>query len=718
MMIPPLSCSTTSSSYDNSGAEIDFEDEFEYRFNILETELRCLYQNAPFGLHTLDSEGRFLSINDKELSWLGYAEDEVLGKIKFVDLLTDESEKRYIQHLAETESSGVDKDVELELISKNNSIVSFVLYSKAHLNSHGTLNQQRSVLFNNDLQKSIEARLNVAEIVFDIHDCIIITDADCNVLRVNKAFNKVTGYSAKEAIGKTPQFLSIDQLDPRFYKNMWSCIDEHALWEGEIWDKRKNGEVFPAQLKITAVKDKRNVVVNYVASLVDISESKAKAKEIEYLAFYDPLTELPNRRFLIERLKNVIASSSANDKNYAVMFLDLDHFKTLNDSFGHNIGDLLLKGVASNIKKILHDTDTFARIGGDEFIIILESLSGNKAAALVEVNAIAEKVLASLARGYVLDSYNYVCTGSLGVTFFSGSETNEEELLKQADLAMYQAKSYGRNSLCFFDPKMQENISNRALIEHDLRIAIQQNEFQLYYQTQVNNSGKPVGAEALIRWIKPNGEVVSPVIFIPIAEDTGLILAIGKWVINEACAQLSKWSQREATRHLPISINVSALEFKQAGFAEHVKSAIAHYHINPSRLSLELTESTLLENVDNIIAKINELTNQGIKFELDDFGTGYSSLQYLKKLPVSRLKIDQTFVRDINTDESDVKLVHAIINLAHGFDMKVIAEGVETQSQLKFLQNSGCDYYQGYYFGKPMPIDDFELALDSAIAPK
>lgn len=690
---------------------------FEHRFNFLESELGRLYQHAPFGLHTLDAEGKFVAINDKELEWLGYSEDELLGKMKFVDLLTDDSEKKYLNHLAETKRTGVDKDIELALISKNNAIVNFVLYSNAVLKQNDADYHYRSVLFNIDLRKSMEARLNIAEIVFEIHDCMMITDVNCVIVRVNKAFNKVTGYSAKEAVGKTPKFLSSGRYDRQFYDAMWASINNNGVWHGEIWDKRKNGEIFPAQLTITAVKDKRNVITNYVASLIDISESKAATEEIKNLAFYDSLTQLPNRRYLIEQLRQAISTAQYKHKNGAVMFLDLDHFKRLNDTFGHNIGDLLLKEVAGNIKKSLRDTDTVARIGGDEFVIVLQNLSDNKINALAEVTAIGKKILKSFRNGYELDGNKHSCTGSIGVTFFSKYDVNEDELLKQADIAMYEAKKSGRNNIRFFDPEMQKNISDSVRLDHDLRLAIEQEDFALYYQMQVNNVGKPIGAEALIRWISANDEVISPLSFIPLAENTGLIFPLGEWVIDEACAQLQKWQRREETSALTISINVSALEFKQPGFIEQVRSAVSRYDISPSSLSIELTESTLLDDFDSIISKMTELTKFGIKFELDDFGTGYSSLQYLKKLPVTHLKIDQSFVHDIDTDDSDKKLVHAIINMARSLDIRVIAEGVETQNQLEFLQNSGCDIYQGYFFGKPLPIADFESALKSGHFP-
>lgn len=685
---------------------------FEDRFSILENALGHLYRQAPFGLHTLGIDGNFLSINDQELTWLGYSEQELIGKVKFVDLLTDDSEQKYLKHLADTMSTGVNKDIELALISKNNAIINFVLYTNAMLNKHGVLDKYRSVLFNIDARKSMEARLNIAETVFETHDGMMITDANCIVLRVNKAFNKITGYSAKEVTGKTPKFLSSGQYDQHFYASIWNTINENSVWEGEIWDTRKNGETFPARLTIKVVKDCNQVITNYVASLIDISESKAATDEIKNLAFYDPLTLLPNRRLLVERLKQAVTASRISHKIGAVMFLDLDHFKTLNDTFGHNIGDLLLKEVAKHIKRSLREADTVARIGGDEFVIVLESLGDKKLDALAEVGIIGEKILSNLCQGYEFDSYHHMCTASIGATLFGEHQLNVEELLKQADIAMYEAKDSGRNSLCFFDPEMQKTISHRAHLDHDLRFALKEEQFALYYQVQVNNIGNPLGAEALIRWFNSNNEEISPLSFIPLAEHTGLIIPIGQWVLNTACAQLSKWQHNKKTRKLTLSINVSAVEFKQANFVDQVKFALARYNINPAYLSLELTESLLLQDVESMIAKMIELRKIGVKFELDDFGTGYSSLQYLKKLPINRLKIDKSFVRELSTNKSDKKLVHAIINMAHSLDMKVIAEGVETQNQLQFLQNSGCDYYQGYFFGKPTPIGEFEAALD------
>ncbi len=698
--------------FENKHYAAEDYDDLENRFTALENSLANIYQQASFGLHTLSANGTFLSINDKELDWLGYSEQELIGKVKFVDLLTEDSEQKYLKHLADTASSGVDKDIELSFISKNSSVINFVLYTNAILNSYGILDRYRSVLFNIDARKSMEASLNVAETVFETQDGMMITDADCNIIRVNKAFHKITGYSAKECIGKTPSFLSSGQYDPSFYTSMWNAIHERNVWEGEIWDKRKNGEIFPARLTIKAVKDCKHIVTNYVASLIDISESKAATDEIKNLAFYDSLTLLPNRRLLIERLKQALALSRNSHKVGAVLFLDLDHFKTLNDTFGHNIGDLLLKEAAKHIKQSLRETDTVARIGGDEFVILLENLADNKLEALAEVGIIGEKILSNLCQGYEFDSYHHMCTASIGATLFGEHQMNVEELLKQADIAMYEAKDSGRNSLRFFDPEMEKSISHRAHLDHDLRFALKEGQFSLYYQVQVNNIGNPLGAEALIRWNNSNNEEISPLSFIPLAEHTGLIIPIGQWVLDTACAQISKWQRNKKTRKLTLSINVSAIEFKQANFVEQVKSALARHDINPAYLTLELTESMLLQDVESMISKMIELRKFGVRFELDDFGTGYSSLQYLKKLPINRLKIDKSFVRELSTNKSDKKLVHAIINMAHSLDMKVIAEGVETQNQLQFLQNSGCDYYQGYFFGKPIPVCEFEAALE------
>jgi diguanylate cyclase (GGDEF)-like protein len=394
------------------------------------------------------------------------------------------------------------------------------------------------------------------------------------------------------------------------------------------------------------------------------------------------------------------------------MFIDLDYFKTINDTLGHNIGDLLLQQVASRLAACVRKSDTLARLGGDEFVVLLENLSEKILEAAAQAKVIGDKMLDALRQTYQLAKHEYYGTASIGVTLFDGCEViGIDELFRQADIAMYQAKDCGRNHLRFFDPDMQKMINANASLTMDLRNALEQRQFQLYYQVQVDALAQPIGAEVLIRWQHPKHGLVSPYDFIPLAEQTGLILPIGQWVLETACAQLKAWEQDESTCNLTLSINVSAKQFHQVNFVSQVKNAVQYHNINPAKLKLELTESMLADNLEQIITAMNALNAIGIRFSLDDFGTGYSSLQYLKRLPLFQLKIDQSFVRDITFDNNDRALVLTIINMANSLGLEVIAEGVETKEQQLLLLHKGCLHFQGYLFGKPSPIKQFEEAL-------
>jgi diguanylate cyclase (GGDEF)-like protein/PAS domain S-box-containing protein len=560
-------------------------------------------------------------------------------------------------------------------------------------------------------QKTVENDLRIAAAAFESQTGMAVTDAKNIILRVNNAFTRITGYTPEEAIGQTPRLLTSGRHDKAFYTAMWESINNTGSWEGEIWNRRKSGDIYPEHLTITAVKNANGIVTNYVASLTDITISKAASEEIKNLAFYDPLTRLPNRRLFTDRLQQALAASTRSKQRGALLLLDLDHFKTLNDTLGHDIGDLLLQQVAHRLSISVREGDTVARIGGDEFVVLLEDLSGQDIEAAKQTEAIGENILATLCEPYHLGTYEHLSTPSIGVTIFNNHDESSDTLLKQAEIAMYQSKAVGRSTLLFYDPKMQELITSRADMEHEIRQAIAKQQFQLYYQVQMSSEDQPLGAEALIRWHHPELGMIPPFQFIPLAEETGLILPIGQWVLDTACAQLKIWEQNKLTQHLTLSVNVSAKQFHQSNFVTQVQSTIMRHDINPTRLNLELTESMLLDNVEGMIESMNELRAIGVKFELDDFGTGYSSLQYLKKLPLYQLKIDQSFIRDIAIDSSDRTLVCTIITMAHSLDLEVIAEGVEDNDQRLFLKNNGCNHYQGYLFGKPVPIDEFEAAL-------
>ncbi|MDP2404565.1 MAG: EAL domain-containing protein, partial [Methylotenera sp.] len=557
-------------------------------------------------------------------------------------------------------------------------------------------------------RKQAENNIQIAATTFDSQESLMVTDINRMILRVNQSFSNITGYSAEEVIGQPSSIFRSGRQDENFYKVMWDNINRNGVWQGEIWNRRKNGEIYPGFLSISAVKNEQGLVTNYVSILSDITESKAAAEEIQSLAFYDPLTGLPNRRLLLDRLNQALVVSTRSGKGGALLFLDLDHFKTLNDTLGHDIGDKLLQEVANRLLTCVREGDTVARLGGDEFVVMLEDLSENSIEAATQVEHIGHKILTTLNQPYQLDIHEHHSTPSIGIALFSDHGATQEELLKHADIAMYQAKKAGRNTLRFFDPQMQETINNRASLEGELRKALEREQFQLYYQIQVDDNNRALGAEVLIRWRHPKRGLISPFHFIPLAEETGLILPIGEWVLNTACAQLGIWQHQPSTAHLTLSVNVSAKQFRQPDFITQVQTAVQQHGINPARLKLELTESMLLEHIDLTIATMNALKEIGIRFSLDDFGTGYSSLQYLKKLPLYQLKIDQSFVRDIADDVSDQAIVRTIIAMAQTLNLNVIAEGVETEQQRQLLQSNGCHTYQGYLFSQPVPIAEFE----------
>jgi len=669
-------------------------------------EKEAILENALVGIVLLRHR-QIVSCNKRLEEIFGYPPGEMIGQSTRI---LYPSEEVFISIGAEaypTVSRGVNFSKTLMLRRRDGSTFWGELTGRAIDPSQP---QDGSIWIYSDIteRKNAEAELAIAAIAFNSQEGMVVTDAEGVILRVNQAFTKTTGYSEAEAIGQTPRFLKSGRHDQIFYRDMWDTVKRTGSWQGEIWDRRKNGEEYMVWLTISSVKDNDGVVTNYVGTQFDITDRKQAEERIQHLAFFDQLTGLPNRTLLLDRLKQAMTASLRNGNHCALLLADLDDFKNINDSLGHEAGDAVLKEVARRLTECIRDDDTVARLGSDEFLLMLVGLSKDQTEAATQVELIGEKILVALNQPHSINDQAYQCTPSIGATLFKGQDASVDNLLKQADLAMYRAKSSGRNMVRFFDPEMETAVTVRARLEGDLRDAVQKEQFLLHYQPQVTSDGAVTGTEVLVRWQHPQRGMVSPAQFIPLSEETGLILPLGKWVLETSCRQLVKWASQPKMSNIIVAVNVSARQFKQPDFVEQTLEVLNKTGANPERLKLELTESMLVENLQDIIEKMSALKARGVGFSLDDFGTGYSSLSYLKRLPLDQLKIDQSFVRDVLSDPNDAAIARTIVALAQSLGLAVIAEGVETANQRDFLADSGCHAYQGYFFSRPLALEGFE----------
>ena len=657
--------------------------------------------NATFEGLCISQDGVILDTNEQLPRILGYEGNELIGH-DISELMAPEYRDMVMPGIRE----GKEQVRELHLLKKDGTRI----IAEAHGRNIQRLGQPLRLTTFRDITERLktESETRIAATAFETQEGMLVTDANANILRVNKAFTNITGYTAEEVFGKNPRLLSSGRQNKDFYVQMWGSINSRGTWEGEIWNRRKNGEIYPEWLSITAVKNESGKVMNYVASMSDITPRKRAQEEIHRLAFYDSLTDLPNRRLLLERLHQALAYNKRNLRHGALLFIDLDNFKIINDTLGHTMGDRLLREVADRLVGCIREGDTVARLGGDEFVVMLGDLDKQKFEASEQAKTVADKVMESIRRRYNLGPHDSECTPSVGITLFSGHNQTAEEILRQADIAMYEAKKSGRNTVRFFDHEMHMAITERAHLEAELRKALDEDQFELYYQVQMSDLGKTVGAETLIRWHHPVRGIIPPGDFISILEESNLIIPVGVWILETACAQLKQWESHPVGARMTLSVNVSARQFHQPEFVQQVKQAILRHQLNPGRLKLELTESVLLQDIEGTIRSIQQLSDLGVLLSLDDFGTGYSSLKYLKLLPLDQLKIDQSFVRDITTDLSDLAIVRTIVAIADSLGLDIIAEGVESEEQKKQLLRSGCTYFQGYLYGKPMPIGEFE----------
>lgn len=548
-------------------------------------------------------------------------------------------------------------------------------------------------------RKRVEQQLRLAAHVFEHSgEAILITDQSNQIIEVNAAFTSLTGYTQEDVKGKNPRILACGRTTPEEYRAMWQGIREKGFWKGEMWDRRKDGGIYPKLLTISVVRNHLGVVDFYIGSFADITEQKAAEERIRHIAHHDNLTGLPNRLHLSVALEQSLAAARREQSGLALMFIDLDRFKIINDTLGHNIGDLLLIEASRRLQGCVRESDVVARLGGDEFVVLLDGVG-----AALDAASVAHKILNSLGQGYTIEGNALHSTPSIGISIFPDDGADAETLMKHADTAMYHAKERGRNNAQFFAAAMNAVADERMVLERELRHALQEGQFELYYQPKVvTGDGRLNGVEALIRWQHPQHGIVPPDKFIPIAEETGLIEAIGAWVLDEACRQLAAWKSA-GIGNFQMAVNLSAHQLRSAGLIDQVAGCMKRFGIAEGELELEITESVAMTDPARAIGQLQKLRTLGVHLAIDDFGTGYSSLAYLKLLPIQTLKLDRAFVRDIETDANDAAISAATIALAHSLGLSVVAEGVETEAQRLFLSNHACDLLQGYLFGRPEP---------------
>ena len=663
---------------------------------------------------TLDAQCCFTYLNKESEQLLRHTAAELLGKEIWQILITDKNQ-RLRQELQRSIATG--SQIEFEDFYPS---LGKWLEVQACPFVEGLAVYFRDV---SKRRKSQEQLMLLQTCVSRLNDIVLIAEAQPArkkvpyIVFVNQAFEQHTGYSRHEVMGQTPKKLLGPGAAQDEFQRMIKMLTRRQQPRSELLIYRKNGSCFWLELEIVQVAATADELVHWVAVGRDITQRKAAADAIHQLAFYDPLTSLPNRLMLLNRLEQVMSQSVAMRRNGALMFIDVDKLKVLNDTLGHHKGDLLLQQVAERLSGCVEDTDTVARLGGDEFVVLLEDLGEDSNAAAAKTRKLADTVLEQLREPFDLAGHQHYTTSSIGVTSLSGPHDSVSEVLKQADLAMYQAKTTGRNAVCFFDPEMQAAVNANAAVSSELHAGLRKQEFVLHYQPQVDRHGSVIGVEALLRWQHPRGTLIMPADFIPMAEETGLILPLGHWALATVCEQLAAWAKWPQAASLSIAVNVSVRQFRHPDFVDQVMAEIRRTGIKPQRLKLELTETLLADGMDVTLARMGTLKALGVTLALDDFGMGYSSLSSLKRLPLDQLKIDKSFVAEVLSDRADAAICRAIVTLAHSLNLKVVAEGVETQVQHDFLIAEGCDQFQGFLFSTPLPIAEFEAYL-AAQGPK
>ncbi len=676
----------------------------------IKTKLRAIIDASPVPMLLNDDQDNITFLNPAFIQIFGYTLEEIPTLADWWAKASPDPEWMAVtwQTLLHVDSQC--NPVELDVRCHSGATKTVLANASVIEQSLGRI--QLVALYDITWRKQAEADLRTAAIAFETQEAMIIADANQVILNVNQAFTRITGYSAEEAIGQTPALLKSGYQDAQFYQNMWESLARDGYWKSEIWNRRKCGDVYPERITITAVTDAEGGVVNYIATFDDISQYKQVEETIHDLVFYDSLTKLPNRRLLMERLKHSIEVERRDGKQLALMMLDLDRFKVINNSLGYLAGDELLQQVATRIatrlRKVdlvarLRKVDLLARLGGDEFIMLLEDIAHTEDAARV-----AEEVIGILNNPFHLSQGDEICiTASIGISLYPQHGDNPQTLISYADAALHKAKAEGRGCFAYYSRDLTLAARELIALEARLRKAIEQQELRVFYQPQVDIvTGRIIGAEALVRWLDPIEGLIAPAHFIPLAEETGLILEIGAWVLRETCRQGKQWLN-EGLPPLTLAVNVSAHQFRRSDISALVTTVLSETGFPAERLELEMTESGLMESQAKVMDLLNNLRALGVRFAIDDFGTGYSSLAYLKHFPLDSLKIDKSFIDDIPHLQDDMAIAATIIAMGHMLGFKVLAEGVETVEQLAFLQDKGCDAYQGYLKSKPVPADEF-----------
>ena len=651
----------------------------------------------------VDPNGLVMLANRRANEVLGYAEGELEGLDWFATVIPPD-QRSLVQggfERAMARQIRLAETYEHDVLTRDGRRLQIAWSNRTLTDAHGKICALIGAGEDVTERRAAEAEVRLFAKVFESSaEGVMICDGETRIERVNRAFSEITGFAPGEVIGINPRVLASGRQPAEFFRQMWRDIELAGRWQGEIWNRRKSGEVYPQWLSINTITNDDGETVKYVGIFTDLSQSKADQAQIHFLAYYDPLTSLPNRRLLGDRFDQSLAAARRNSRHLAVLFVDLDRFKQINDSLGHPIGDRVLEGVAERFKHCVRESDSLARVGGDEFVLMLPDVASPEDAAVV-----ALKCFEALRAPFRIDDHELRVTPSIGIALCPQDGETLDALIKAAETAMYAAKDAGRATYRFFTGDMNARIFARMLLENQLRKATERREFVLHYQPQLDvGSGAVIGVEALIRWNHPDQGLVYPGYFITVAEETGLITEIGRWVLGEACRQMAAWHAAGLPK-ISVAVNVAAPQFHTADFYAHVTDALADSGLDPHHLELELTESILVQEVEATLLVLQRFKALGVMLSVDDFGTGYSSLSYLKRFPVDRLKIDQSFVRGLSDDKSDRAIVGSIIAMGKNLRLKVLAEGVETAEHLAILKGEGCDEYQGYLFSKPVPAE-------------